>query len=216
MDEGRLSKLAELEALLFLYGEPIALDKAAKLLGVNGNKLTELLAELKKSLSDSNRGLVLVENKGSVQLGTNPDLSFLTEKLIKEEFQENLTPASLEALTIIAYAGPITRAEIDFIRGVNSTFILRNLYLRGLVDRGTDPKRSNVYLYTASNDFLKHIGLKNISELPDYGRITELMERVRQRGQADHGPALESSTVEEFSQSASEANTENLNSEQIK
>ena len=132
MDEGRLSKLAELEALLFLYGEPIALDKAAKLLGVNGNKLTELLAELKKSLSDSNRGLVLVENKGSVQLGTNPDLSFLTEKLIKEEFQENLTPASLEALTIIAYAGPITRAEIDFIRGVNSTFILRNLYLQSL------------------------------------------------------------------------------------
>jgi len=97
------------------------------------------------------------------------------ENFIKEEFKENLSPASLETLSIIVYLGPLSRAEIDYYRGVNSSFILRSLLIRGLIERYSDPKRANVYLYVSSFDLLKYLGVSKKEDLPDYGKFKEMM-----------------------------------------
>ncbi|PIR87349.1 MAG: SMC-Scp complex subunit ScpB, partial [Candidatus Harrisonbacteria bacterium CG10_big_fil_rev_8_21_14_0_10_49_15] len=160
-----------LEALLFLYGDPIELKKAASILGVKEKALEEATDALAKFLTDSRRGLVLVRHDNKLQLVTRPDLAHLLQTLIKADLAESLTPAAVETLGIVSYAAPVTRAEIDYIRGVNSSFILRQLILRGLVERSADSKRANAYVYQPSMEFLKHLGLMQIEELPEYERF---------------------------------------------
>ena len=87
---------------------------------------------------------------------------------MKSEFSEELSRAAIETAAIIAYQGPITRAEIEYVRGVNSSFILRGLLMRGLVERIENPKDARSYLYRISFDFLKHLGLTKIEDLPQY------------------------------------------------
>lgn len=171
-------KIAELEALLFQYGEPIEFKKIAKLLKLNEEEAKDLVDVFGEKLRQSGeRGLALLRQEDKVQLVTKPDFQHLNEEFIKEEFREELTPASLEALAIIAYLGPIPRSTIDFIRGVNSSFILRSLLVRGLILREPNRQKRNVYDYRISFDFLKHIGLTKQSELPEYEKYKSLLQR---------------------------------------
>jgi len=101
------------------------------------------LKNLETSLSD--RGIVLVTKEDEVTLGTAKDTSELIEKLTKDELVRDLGKAGLETLSIIIYQGPISRAEIDYIRGVQSNFILRNLMIRGLVEKIQILKISEVF-----------------------------------------------------------------------
>ncbi len=178
------NKLSQLEALLFLYGEPLDLSKIAKLLDIPKDDVAGLIAVFTEKMNADERGLTLLQADEKVQLVTQPSLSELGQKVIQEEFPEQLSPASLETLTIIAYAGPISRAEIDMIRGVNSSFIVRNLYIRGLVVRSADPKRGNVYLYNPSMDFLKFVGITAVNQLPEYQHLRTVMEKIRQQQMA--------------------------------
>lgn len=114
-----------------------------------------------------------------IQLATKPDFQKLGEKIIKEEIKENLTPATLETLSIVAYNGPIARSTIDYLRGVNSGYILRNLLVRGLIERYPDPQRPYVFLYNVSFDFLKHLGLAKQEELPEYQKYKDLVETFK-------------------------------------
>lgn len=166
--------IAKLEALLFLYGEPMRVAKIAKMLSVSEGEAQGAIEALRLELVRAERGLSLVEHDGAVQLATRPVFAPMLEQLVKEEFAENLTPASLEALTIIAYAGPLTRAEVDYVRGVNSSFIVRALLLRGLVER-KEEKRGHSYLYGPSAALLKHLGVSRIEALPEYGKFHGLL-----------------------------------------
>jgi len=170
---------AVIEAILFVYGEPMEIKKIAKLLKTNEAAVKEALKNLEQEFLSENRGLKLIfkdsPDSGSVQLATKPDFASFLEDFIKEEFKENLTPASLETLSLIAYLGPVSRAQIDYYRGVNSTFILRSLLIRGLVERYPDPKRTNIYLYEASFDLLKYLGISKIEELPEYEKFKEII-----------------------------------------
>ena len=74
----------------------------------------------------------------------------------------------METIAIIAYKGPLTRLDIEYVRGVNSSFIIRNLLMRGLVERVENPKDARSYLYKVSFDFLKHLGVTGIEDLPQY------------------------------------------------
>ena len=76
-------------------------------------------------------------------------------------------------MAIVIYQGPIRRSEVDYIRGVNSNFILRNLLIRGLVERKSDPKDSRITVYSASMDLLRHMGLSQISDMPDFDSVKE-------------------------------------------
>ena len=92
----------------------------------------------------------------------------VAQALIQDEFREELSPAGLEVLTLIAYLGPVPRSTVDYIRGVNSSFTLRNLVVRGLVERDPETSRGNLYAYRTTALFLRHLGLARAADLPEY------------------------------------------------
>src|SRR3989344_8744534 len=122
----------KLETILFWKGEPISLKKLSEILKVSQTEINKSVAKLKENLKD--RGVVLVENNNDIMLGTAPEFSKLIEELQKEELNKALSKASLEALSIVLYKNGANRAEIDYIRGVNSSFTLRALSVRGLIE----------------------------------------------------------------------------------
>jgi len=167
MNENENNILASIEAILFVYGEPLQIKRIAEILKTENEKIKSALDELSKNFENENRGLRLIFSDDSVQLATKPELSGLLENFIKEEFKENLTPAALETLALIAYLAPISRSQIDYYRGVNSSFIVRSLLIRGLVERKSDEKRANAYLYEPSFDLLKYLGISKKEDLPE-------------------------------------------------
>ena len=171
-----LPLLAKCEALLFLHGEPLTLKKMAEVLEMEIGACETLLDQFEEELRKGERGLHLIRHEGKVQLVTKPDFHSLLEGFIKKELSEDLTPASLETLSIILYLGPISRARIEYLRGVNSMFTLRSLLMRGLVERSPDPERANSFLYKASFETLKYLGLQKQDQLPDYGKFKTILE----------------------------------------
>lgn len=165
---------SKIEAILFFKAEPVSLKKLADILGANSKEIKESLENLKENLKD--RGIVLLEKENEVMLGTNPEISTLIEKLQKEELNRDLSKASLETLSIVLYKDGVTRAEIDYIRGVNSSFTLRLLAARGLVERNLDPKDNRRFIYKPSFDLLSFMGVKSQSELPDFNEINGTIE----------------------------------------
>lgn len=178
MEEGekKTNKIAELEALLFIHGEPIDTEKAAKILGVKDEEFLSLLSGLEEVLKEENRGLTLVYDGNRIQLATKPAFGSILGQFIKEELSEDLTPASLETLSIISYLGPISRSRLEYLRGVNSFFTLRSLMLRGLIERFQDPKKHNTFLYKPSFDLLRHLGLNKINELPEFDKFKSVVK----------------------------------------
>lgn len=162
---------AKIEAVLFYRAEPVTKTELAKILEVEVEAITEATNLLKESLT--NRGLCLLELGEELELGTAPIASELIEKIAKEELSKELGKSALETLTLIVYQGPISRPEIDQVRGVNSSFILRNLMVRGLVERITDEKDSRRFLYKPTLELLRHLGLERIEELPEYDIVRQ-------------------------------------------
>ena len=182
-------KLAELEALLFIHGEPISFAKIGTVLKIDVEECEALVAEMKKTLENDERGLQLVVGSAGagsgaagasaskkVQLATKPEFNAILESFVREELSEDLTPASLEALSIIAYLGPITRAKLEFLRGVNSLVILRSLMIRGLVERLPDPEHPTSFLYQPTFDLMKQLGLQSKEDLPDFAKFQDLLK----------------------------------------
>jgi segregation and condensation protein B len=171
---------AALEALLFIYGEPTKIKKLAALLKVDVANVEKALQEMSADLVRDERGLKLIIHDGEAALATKPEFGEILKQAVKEELDAELTPASLETLAIIAYLGPCSRAEIDYIRGVNSSFILRSLMVRGLIERKSDADHPNAFFYQVSLDFLRHVGISDARDLPEYAKYKELMAKLRQ------------------------------------
>ena len=167
---------AALEALLFVHGEPLAHKKIETALGLRSGEGAVVLDELAKRLEDPARGITLIRDREKAQLATKPAWSRILESFVKEEVTEDLTPASLEALGVVAYLGPISRAKLEYLRGVNSIVILRSLMMRGLIERFPDPERPSGFLYRATFDLMKHLGVSKEEELPEYGKFRELLK----------------------------------------
>jgi len=174
----KYNQIAALEAILFTYGEPISIKEIAKRLNLNETDCYNLVEKYNFELNnDAKRGLMLLWNNNCIQLATKPDFQNLIQDFIKEEFRETLTPAALETLAIVAYLGPVPRSIIDQIRGVNSSFILRSLLVRGLIEKSTNPEHSNIYYYDLSSDALKHFGVSKKEELPDYQNYKDILDK---------------------------------------
>jgi len=171
--------IAKLEALLFIYGEPLTYKKLAKILDLSESEIKTVTKNLAENLASENRGLSLIVDDEKVQLVTKPEFASLIADVIKSELHEELSPASLETLSIIIYAAPISRAEIDYIRGVNSSFILRSLLIRGLIEREADPHRPNAFIYKPSFELLKHLGVKSLNDLPEFEQFQLLINNLR-------------------------------------
>ena len=168
---------SKIEAILFWKGEPMSRKKLGEILktGPNGiSEINEAIEKLKENLKE--RGIVLLEKDNDVALGTTPELSNLIENLQKEELNKELSKASLETLSIVLYKNGVSRAEIDYIRGVNSSFTLRALSVRGLIERLLDPKDNRRYIYSPSFELLSFMGVKGVEELPEYKDVNSSIE----------------------------------------
>lgn len=190
-EKGQEQKVAKLEALLFVHGEPLTFKKIAAVLELEKKEVEEVVIELKKQLEADSRGLALVSDGEKVQLVTKPQFGKILEDFVKEELSEDLTPASLEALSIVAYFGPISRARIEYLRGVNSIFILRSLLLRGLVERFPDPDRPNAFLYRPTFEAWRHLGMKGKEDLPDFEKYQELLRKFETQTGVSAGSSIE-------------------------
>lgn len=180
INENKNLRLADLEALLFYYGEPIQFKKIASILGLKEEEVEELINAFSLKLEeDKERGLRLLVGDGRAQLITRVDSASIVQKIAKDDLNEELTPAALETLAIVSYLGPIGRAQIDYIRGVNSTFILRSLILRGLIEKREGRNKGVFYEYAVSFDFLKHVGMEKTEQLPDYLKFRGILEKMR-------------------------------------
>lgn len=172
---------AKIEALLFFKGEPVAIKKIAEILEVSIEEVVAALDML--SAKKDGTGLTIIKTENEVTLGTNKEASIFLEKLRKDEITKELSKATLETLSIILYKnGPdkngVTRNEIDYIRGVNSSFILRNLLIRGLIDKKVDATDSRRFIYTPTIDLLEFMGVSDITILPRYSEVVEELEKA--------------------------------------
>jgi segregation and condensation protein B len=177
----------KIEAILFFKGEPVSRKKLTDILKSNQTEINEAIEKLKESLK--NRGIALIEKDDELTLGTAPELSDLIENLQKEELNRDLSKASLETLSIVLYKNGVTRAEIDYIRGVNSSFTLRALSVRGLVEKTLDEKDNRRYLYKPSFELLSYMGVKSIEELPDYGEVKNSLDVAAKNLEEENGSA---------------------------
>ena len=159
----------KIESLLFYKNEPIKIKDLAKILSIDEIEISKAVDELKNSMLD--RGIRLMKKDERVMLGTAPEFSSLIESLIKEELNKDLGKAGLETLAIILYLGPIAKSRVDYIRGVNSSFILRNLMVRGLVERDNNPQDQRSFLYKPTFELFAHLGITEIVELQDYESV---------------------------------------------
>ena len=155
-----------LSAILFYQAEPMAIKRLAGLLRRSEGDIHGALGILEESLEKT--GIRLIRNGDEVTLGTAPEAGTLIEAITKEELSRDLSKASLETLSIVLYKGLVTRGDIDYVRGVNSTFILRNLLVRGLIERIDNPADQRSFLYKPTFQLLEYMGVTRVEELPDY------------------------------------------------
>ncbi len=166
---------AKIESILFYKREPVQVSELAEICEVDPEKARQVISKLKKELED--RGVSLIQKEGAVEMVTDNEFSELIEKAKREEVDSNLTSAQSEALALVAYLAPVSKAKIDFVRGVNSRAVLRNLSTRGLI---TKQKGKAGRAYKLTSDALAHLGVTDKKELPDYKatrqKLTEFIE----------------------------------------
>jgi segregation and condensation protein B len=167
-----------LEALLFMAADPLPINRIVSLLGtVPRPEVQEALIRLKEDYTRAGRGLHLVEFAGGYRLVTKPDYAPWIKRLEKVKAPAKLSRSALESLAIIAYKQPIVRAEIEQIRGVETSGVLRTLLERKLVrivGRKEEPGRP--IMYGTTKFFLEHFGLRDLSQLPPLREFKELGE----------------------------------------
>lgn len=162
-----MSLHSQLETILFVAGKPLSEKSLGKVLNSNAEDLKTALTELKAKYPIENSGICLLENNGEWQLVSNPGNREQAEKFVKSEIAGDLTRPQLETLTVISYCGPISKPDLEQIRGVNCSLILRNLLLRGLVTE-TDDANALLPTYSVTLDYLRFLGISSVTQLPDY------------------------------------------------
>lgn len=172
----------QIQALLFALGRPLSRAELVKMTGSTVDEVEQALAELSKNES----GIKLVDDGKIVELRASPEAAELIEKVRKDEYAREVGRAGQEALAAILYRGPLTRAEIDFIRGVNSSQTLRTLTMRGLVRRVPNPRDERSFLYETTTELLATLGITRPSGLKEYSEVrAQLAELEKQYKEID-------------------------------
>ncbi|MCH8050117.1 SMC-Scp complex subunit ScpB [Patescibacteria group bacterium] len=174
-----------IEALLFFKGEPMKINELVKLTKNNESDVKLAVVNLGKNLDS--RGVVLMEKDGEVALGTSPEASETIEEMRQIELSRDIGKAGLETLAIVIYKGPVARSEIDYIRGVNSTFTLRNLMIRGLVERKANPTDARGFLYKPTLELLAFLGVGSMEDLPRYLEVEQELKTFVSEFQNNNG-----------------------------
>ena len=170
--------MSAIESLLFVSGEPLTLKEISSILKTNLSYTEEILESLSREYEDISRGIKLININNSYQLVTKPQNSDYVHELVKGNTRQFLSQASLETLAIVAYKQPITRIDIDEIRGVKSDSAVQNLLEKGLIkERGRLNVPGRPILYVTTEEFLRQFGLVDLEELPS---LQELLEKYSQ------------------------------------
>jgi segregation and condensation protein B len=159
-----------IEALLYMTDHALSIQEIGSVMEgkIPEQDIRVFLAEISTQLESSGSALRLVEVAGGFQMSTRPDMAPWIRRLFKERLTVRLSPSALETLSIIAYKQPITRLEIEQIRGVEATGVMETLVERRLIKVvGRKETIGRPLLYGTSGEFLRHFGLKHLSELPD-------------------------------------------------
>ena len=167
-----MSLKTKIESLLFVALKPLSAQKIAELLAAKKEDVEAALKGLKIETNEGERGLQLMQLGSKYSLSTAPDNAKIIRDYLQDEQTGELTRPALETLTIIAYRGPITKADLDVIRGVNCALILRNLMIKGLIESIKDKAKMTHY-YQVTFDFLKFLGLSEVKELPDFAKLNQ-------------------------------------------
>ncbi len=165
-----------IEALLFALGHPLTRAELAELLEVGEAELEPAIAELVMSRKDS--GIVCVDDGKEIELRASGKAAELIEKIRKAEFNREIGRAGTETLAAILYRGPLTRSEIDFIRGVNSSQTVRTLLMRGFIRKVPNPRDERSFLYEATTELLAEIGAQHQDELPEYASVRSKLTQL--------------------------------------
>lgn len=174
---------ARIEAILFYKTEPVSIKALADFLSVTSEEITSALTTLGSILAT--RGIRILTTDTTVQLITAPEVSELIEQLRKDELSTDIGKAGAETLAIVLYRGPLSRVEIDRIRGVNSAFILRNLLIRGLVERRAHPTDSRSFTYAVTPSLLQHLGITAREELQDFAEVMNAIDTFEAQSAAE-------------------------------
>lgn len=210
-----------LEALLFVSGRPLTVNDFARALELEP---AIIQAELEQLLADKKTaGIVLLESSGQYQLSTNSKYSTAVKNFLNAELREKLTDATVEVLAIIAYRQPISKAEIEAIRGVNSQYSIRNLLMRGLAEKIPNPRDARSFLYQTTTEFLQHLGLTSVKDLPEFEKLVEQIklpetpqvqqESPQENPAEEQQPAAPTQETASEPEQASETPTENGSNE---
>ncbi len=163
-----------IEGLLFYKSAPQKKASLVKLYSVSAEDLAIAIKHLSERLQTG--ALRLVETDTEISLATAPELAPFIEQIRKADIKNDIGKAGAETLSIVLYRGPISRSEIDRIRGVNSSFILRNLLIRGLIERNANGKGSG-YTFSVTPALLAQLGVPSTNSLPEFSRITSALEQ---------------------------------------
>lgn len=181
---------AQIEAILFYMSEPQTASRLAEILHTTPADISEGFERISERYRGT--GLALVRHNDTATITTAVEASALIEQVAKEDLARDIGKAGIETLSVVLYRSPVTRGEIDYIRGVNSTFILRALMARGLVERlshegGGVVSRTPRYVPTLQ--LLRYLGVTRVEDLPDYQNIKIELTALEKEKMPDLQPA---------------------------
>lgn len=162
-----MSLLPKIESILFVASKPVSIKTLAKVLSSPVEEVSEALKTLVEKYNTNESGINIIMSEQEAQMTSSSAYSELVEQFTKSEILGELTPAQLETLTVVAYRQPVTRPELEQIRGVNCSVILRNLMQRGLVEEESN-KDMVMPAYRLSVFALRHLGVTKVEELPHF------------------------------------------------
>jgi len=163
---------SKIESLLFISAKPMSVKQLGELIKKDKKEIEKAGFELVLEYKNNNKGIQIIKNGSKLQMVSSPENAKLIREFIKDETTGELSRPSLETLTIIAYRGPVSKIDLDRIRGVNCSLILRNLLIRGLIKAKNDSKKQEIY-YTITFDFIRFLGINDVRELPDYEKLSK-------------------------------------------
>ncbi|MDP4001244.1 MAG: SMC-Scp complex subunit ScpB [bacterium] len=168
MDTTKLK--SQIQSILFVASKPISVKDISKSLDMEEDLIKQAIAELVQENKES--GIVTLAHNDRLQLASNPDNSSEVKKFLSLELREKLSDAALETLAIILYKQPVSKAEVENIRGVNSQYTLRQLLIRGLIEKVASTTDKRMQLYKTTLEFMQHLGIKDMKDLPDFEELT--------------------------------------------
>jgi len=195
---------SKIESILFVANRSMNLKRLAEVCEAEKEEVSKAVDELAARYNVEGSGVRILRNGADVQMATSPDTSKTVQDFLKDETTGELTKPSLETLTIVAYRGPVTKAEIEQVRGVNCSIILRNLLMRGLVEAQGEPYEPQTQ-YRVTMDLLRFLGVSAVEELPDYDTLRSHENILRVLDMAEKKASAETTAKEEAALNPSSA-----------